>query len=563
MIHCPPPDHLKRLLADELSGPEAEVIEAHLEGCAGCQQALERLTAAGEAATLPPAAGAGFPTSPAGSLAGGPDRPPSAPAVPGYEILGELGRGGMGVVYKARHLKLNRVVALKMVLAGGHAGPEELARFRTEAEVVARLQHPGVVQVYEVGEHGGCPYVALEFCPGGSLAGRLAGSPLPPRDAALLVEQVARAVQAAHDLHVLHRDLKPANVLLAEGPDTPPGRCRPKVTDFGLAKKLDEPGRTATGAAMGTPSYVAPEQAAGRKDLTPAADVYGLGAVLYELLTGRPPFRAETPLDTLVQVMESPPAPPRLLNAKVDRDVETICLKCLEKDPARRYGSAAALAEDLGRHLAGEPILARPGNLVDRIASILGRSQYDVQFREFGTMLFVFAAVVFLAEAAVTLVVRARLPVPLLPLTQAGRVLVLGVLVWRFRAGRLLTGGAAGRMMWSIWLGYVATCTVLGISYRLVAGPAVELEGNLYPGLAAITGLAFFVLGSSYWGWCYAFGLAFYALALLMTLDLGWAPLEFGALWAVALVVIGLHLRRLGDAAAGNRPGGPTTKEKP
>jgi WD40 repeat protein len=282
--------------------------------------------------------------------------------VPGYDILGELGRGGMGVVYRARQIKLNRLVALKMVLAGGHAGEAELVRFRTEAEAVAQLQHPNVVQIYEVGDHRGLPYFALEYCAGGSLEKQLAGTPLPPPQAAQLVETLARAVHAAHQQGIIHRDLKPANVLLSAD-------RIPKITDFGLAKKLDSAaGQTASGAILGTPSYMAPEQAGGRRQqLGPATDVYALGAILYELLTGRPPFKAATPLDTVLQVLSDEPVPPSRLQPKVPRDLETICLKCLAKDPPKRYGSAEALAEDLGRFRAGRPIAARPVGAAERL----------------------------------------------------------------------------------------------------------------------------------------------------------------------------------------------------
>jgi WD40 repeat protein len=290
------------------------------------------------------------------------------PAVPGYEILGELGRGGMGVVYQARQVALDRLVALKMVLAGAHAGPEELARFRAEAEAVARLQHPNIVQIHEVGAHGGLPYFSLEFVAGGALDRKLAGTPLPAREAARLVEALARAVQAAHERGVVHRDLKPANVLLAGAPGAPVGECTPKVTDFGLAKRLDQGGgRTGTGAVLGTPSYMAPEQAAGTPAAVgPAADVYALGAILYECLTGRPPFRAETPWDTLQQVVSADPVPPRALQPKVPRDLETVCLKCLQKEPTKRYATAGELAEDLRRFQAGEPVRARPVGLAER-----------------------------------------------------------------------------------------------------------------------------------------------------------------------------------------------------
>jgi WD40 repeat protein len=320
-----------------------------------------------------PAAGKGEPPPAADAPTLAPSAPaaPAAadgPAVAGYEVLGELGRGGMGVVYQARQAGLNRLVALKMILAGAHAGPDDVARFKAEAEAVARLQHPGIVQVHEVGDHDGLPFFSLEFVPGGSLAQRLHGTPLPPRQAAALVARLAPAVHAAHRAGIVHRDLKPANVLLQEGPEVPVGDCTPKVTDFGLAKQLDsQHGRTRSGAILGTPSYMAPEQAGGRKgDVGPAADVYALGAILYECLTGRPPFTAETPLDTVLQVLSDEPVPPGRLVPKLPRDVETVCLKCLQKDPHKRYAGADRLADDLEAYLDGRPIAARPVGRVER-----------------------------------------------------------------------------------------------------------------------------------------------------------------------------------------------------
>jgi WD40 repeat protein/tRNA A-37 threonylcarbamoyl transferase component Bud32 len=279
--------------------------------------------------------------------------------VPGYEILGALGQGGMGVVYKARQEALGRVVALKMILHAEHAGPDARQRFQAEAEAVARLQHPHIVQVYEVGEHHGLPFFSLEYCPGGSLADQLDGIPWEPARAAALVQTLARAMHAAHQAQVIHRDLKPANVLLAEG-------GTPKVTDFGLAKRLDIQGATQTGAVVGTPSYMAPEQAGGHKDVGPAADTYALGAILYELLTGRPPFKAATPLDTLLQVLSEEPVAVRRLQPGVPRDLETICHKCLEREARKRYASALDLADDLRRWEAGEPIRARPVGRLER-----------------------------------------------------------------------------------------------------------------------------------------------------------------------------------------------------
>jgi WD40 repeat protein/tRNA A-37 threonylcarbamoyl transferase component Bud32 len=288
--------------------------------------------------------------------------------VPGYEVLDVLGRGAMGVVYRARHLALKRIVALKMIRAGAHADLGERARFRTEAEAVARLQHPNIVQVFDVGEHDGLPYLALEFVEGGALDRRLAGKPQPPREAARLVETLAGAVHLAHSRNVVHRDLKPGNVLLtADG--------TPKVTDFGLAKHLDaDAGQTQAGHVLGTPSYMAPEQTGGNsKEVGPAADVYALGAILYECLTGRPPFQGATVLDILEQVRSREPVPPRQLSPRVSHDLETICLKCLRKEPERRYPSARELADDLGRFRRGEAVLAQPPTLRYLLGKQLGR----------------------------------------------------------------------------------------------------------------------------------------------------------------------------------------------
>ncbi len=348
------------------------------------------------------------------------------PAVPGYELLEELGRGGMGVVYKARQIALDRLVALKMVLAGSMASPAEVQRFRAEAESAARLDHPNIVPIYEVGQNQGQPFFSMKWVDGGSLADHLSRGRPDERDAVRLVLAVARAVHHAHQRGIIHRDLKPANVLLShpsrqppknpspqppprsgEGeeeqnpsPQPPPrsgegeedkrhplpsplsASCSPLsasgrgaggeglrdviplITDFGLAKRTDgDSGLTQTGAIVGTPSYMAPEQAAGKKEITTSADVYALGAILYECLTGRPPFHGATPLETVLQVLEQPPTPPRTVNPQVDRDLELICLKCLQKEPRQRYGSAEALADELEHWLAGEPVSVQPPSL--------------------------------------------------------------------------------------------------------------------------------------------------------------------------------------------------------
>ena len=270
--------------------------------------------------------------------------------IPNYEILAELGRGAMGVVYRARHTSLGREVALKMILVGGHASEQDRQRFLAEAQAIASLQHPGIVQIYDYGSWGGLPYFAMELCPVGNLARKLAGKPVPDSEAAGMIEQLANAIQIAHENGIVHRDLKPGNILLTLDETL-------KVTDFGLARRIEESqGLTQTGAVVGTPCYMAPEQALGLKDIGPAADIYSLGAILYELLTGRPPFLGEVTLEVLRQVVDCEPALPRTVQPKVDRDLEAVCLKCLEKEPKHRYASARDLAEDMRQYLAGEPV---------------------------------------------------------------------------------------------------------------------------------------------------------------------------------------------------------------
>ncbi|HKB06440.1 MAG TPA: protein kinase, partial [Gemmataceae bacterium] len=308
---------------------------------------------------------------------------PPAPRLADYEVLGEIGHGGMGVVYKARHRALGRVVALKVLRSHDAA---DLERFRTEAQAVAGLQHPHVVQLFEVGEADGRPFLALEYVPGGSLADRIRGEPQPPREAAALVRTLARAMATAHAAGLVHRDLKPSNILLqtsedrgqkSEGPtDLRPltSDLFPKITDFGLAKRFDlDLRQTQTGAVVGTPTYMAPEQAAGTGRVVPAADTYSLGTILYELIAGRPPFKGPSVLETLELVRTAEPTPPSQLQPGCPRDLETICLKCLHKDPGRRYESAGDLADDLDRFLNREPIRARPVGAVERLGKWLRR----------------------------------------------------------------------------------------------------------------------------------------------------------------------------------------------
>ena len=287
-----------------------------------------------------------------------------------YELLAEIARGGMGVVYRARQTRLNRMVALKMILAGQFAGEADVERFHIEAEAAANLDHPGIVPIFEVGEHEGNHYFSMGLVEGGSLASMIANGPLPPREAAAFVQKIAEAVQYAHDNGVIHRDLKPANVLIDQNE-------QPKVTDFGLARRLDgDSNLTGTGQVLGTPAYMPPEQAAGQiEQIGPLADVYSLGAILYCLMTGRPPFQGSGPIETLRHVLEKEAVAPRNLNPDVPKDLETICLKCVQKEQNRRYASAADLAAELGRFIKGEPILARPIGGFERLVKYARRNR--------------------------------------------------------------------------------------------------------------------------------------------------------------------------------------------
>jgi tetratricopeptide (TPR) repeat protein len=386
------PDSRRCRSAEELDqyarralSPEQQVeLSQHLAGCVRCSDALSALLARDTRAYSPsqadtrenPAAPSSDPTGPA-SLAADvvsndtrmdqtppPLIPHTAvarpqlgakplPNIPGYEVLGRCGQGGMGEVYQARDVRLGRLVALKMIFAQ-HASGQHLTRFKAEAQTLARLQHSHIVQIFEIGEHDEKPFLALEFLEGGTLADRLEGKPQPPTAAARQVETLARTMHAAHQQGIIHRDLKPSNILLTRD-------GQPKISDFGLAKQLDEDSTlTRSGALLGTPAYMAPEQAMGDiKAVGPAADVHALGAILYEMLTGRAPFRGSSVMDTLDMVRSLEPLPPHRLQPDIPRDLETICLKCLEKSPAKRYVSALALAEDLERFLAHKPIAAR------------------------------------------------------------------------------------------------------------------------------------------------------------------------------------------------------------
>lgn len=449
----------------------------------------------------------------------------------GYELLEELGRGGMGVVYRARQPQLDRTVALKMVLRGPLASVEELSRLRSEAAAAARLDHPAIVPVYEVGEHEGQAYFSMQLIEGQTLSARLAEGPLPPRQAAELLREVACAIHVAHQAGVLHRDIKPSNILIdAAG--------RPHITDFGLAKRV--PGLsggddsyaatmaeslTRSGAILGTPAYMAPEQAAGgRGELKPASDVYSLGAVLYQMLTGRPPLVAATPLETVMLVLEQDPVPPRLLNPRVDRELEWIALKCLQKPPELRYASAESLANDLAAYLAGDPVSAASG----RFSAVLARwfrETHHVGVLENWGVLWMWHAVVLLVLCIVTNVMDLRgvkSPIAYL-LLWGGGVGVWAPIFWaiRHRAGPVTF---VERQVAHVW-GASVIASVGLFAVEWIMGLTVL---TLSPVLGLINGMVFAVKAGILSGEFY-----FQATALFLTAGAMAVVAHYHADWGV------------------------------
>jgi eukaryotic-like serine/threonine-protein kinase len=485
-----------------------------------------------------------------------------------YEIFEELGRGGMGVVYRARQKSLNRQVAIKMMRDARLASETDRARFRAEAGAAAKLKHPNIVTVHEVGEHDGQPYFAMEFVDGLPLSRQIAEhGPMQPREAARLVADIARAVQHAHEQGILHRDLKPANILLdaengarkaestSHGGNRPAREAplpnvefrAPKVSDFGLAKRLAVgsgsigDNRTQTGAIVGTPSYMAPEQATGRKDLSAAADVWSLGAILYELLTGRPPFQAASPVDTLLLVIEQEPVPPRWLDPGIDRDLEMICLKCLQKPPQLRYATAGELARDLEAFVAGESLSAQPSGLSYFFSRMLRETHHAEVLENWGLLWMWHSLAVFVLCLLTQVLDWAGVHDHLtyLILWSVG-LITWGTILWqlRRRAGPVLF---VERQIAHAWAAGVCASIGMFVIEVLIDLPVLQLS----PAIAIAAGMVFIFKAGIVSGRFYITATVMFATAIVMSLVPRTAILLFGIVSALSFFLPGLKYYRL------------------
>jgi serine/threonine-protein kinase len=545
-------------LLDELHRQLRQGERADIDGLAGrhpdLAEELRQLWAAAEFAEA-------FARSSAGGDGAAPIPATAAGTLPrrfgDYELLEELGRGAMGVVYKARQVSLKRLVALKMILRGELAAPEDLARFRAEAEAAARLdQDAHIVPVHEVGEVAGQPYFTMKYVEGTTLRDRLAQGPLPPRTAARYLAAVARAVHHAHQRGILHRDLKPSNLLI-DGDD------QPHVADFGLAKQVrDGASLTRTGAIVGTPCYMSPEQAFGSPDgITRASDVYSLGAILYELLTGRPPFRAATTVDTLLLVREQDPVPPRDLNPRVDPDLELICLQCLQKQPGLRYATAAQLADDLEAYLRGDAPSVRSSSVAYYLRGMLRETHHAAVLENWGLLWMWHSLKVLLLCALTTgmALLGERVPLfathlPYLVLWGGGLVL-WGAIFWalRRRAGPVMF---VERQIAHVWAASVIATIGVFVVEVLLKLDVLRLS----PVLAIIAGMVFLVKGGTLSGSFYIPAAVLFLTAVPMALVApAYDPLVFGAVLAACFFFPGLkyYRQRLrAQRLAARSPGG-------
>jgi tRNA A-37 threonylcarbamoyl transferase component Bud32 len=512
-------------IAEELAGQSASHLDGPAAGLAAASASNEPTTAGPPAGLLPSALARDFGD---------------------YQIFEELGRGGMGIVYKARQKSLGRLVALKMVLRGELASAADLARLRAEAASAARLDHAGIVPVYEVGEHAGQPYFAMKLIEGVTLAERLAEGPISAREAATILAAVCRAIDHAHRNGVLHRDLKPSNILIDQ-------EGRPHVSDFGLAKRVTGDGSlTRSGAVLGTPSYMAPEQAAGnRGQIGPASDVYSLGTVLYAMLTGRPPFQAATPLDTVLLVLEQDPLPPRLLNPRADRDLEMIALKCLQKPPDLRYPTAGALADDLEAYLAGEPIAARSGQFTQVIARWFRETHHATVLENWG-LLWMWHSLALVVACVLTNALQwigVHWYGEASQYEPGWRLLYLGL--WTFGLGtwaaifwalRRRAGPVTfvERQIAHVWAGSMVGIAMLYVVEWQLGLPALKLS----PVLALMNGAAMLVKAGTLSGTFYFHSVALFLTAVLMSIFPSVGITIFGLVSAACFFLPGLKYYR-------------------
>lgn len=468
--------------------------------------------------------------------------PPSPlPDFAGYELLDEIGRGGMGVVFRARQIRPNRVVALKVIREGRFAAGVELQRFRTEAEAAATLDHPGIVPIYEVGEAEGRHYFSMAYVAGCNLAERLREGPLDDRQAAEMLLKIADAMAHAHRRGVVHRDLKPGNVLLDEAGE-------PRLTDFGLAKRIKEDtGLTVTGQILGTPSYMAPEQANGEIDrIGPHTDVYALGALLYEMLTGRPPFRGVGPLETLWLIRQQDPVEPRRLRPTIDQNLQTICMTCLARDPCRRYATGAELADDLRRYLRRESIRARPPAIGEQLLRTFRESPFPYDITAVRFRLLGYAAFHLAVQVGIFLLLANRGPEWLVWLAVFTMHAPVCFLLQTDDSAGLLPSNPAERHLWALWTGHFMASAGVFLAYRIQHHPDY-VQGVLvaYPAYTALTGLAFFVMGSSIWFRNSLFGALWIVLAAAMPLFAAYAPLAYAGLNTAVNVNQALYMRHI------------------
>lgn len=518
-----------------------------------CNMSLPHLSdsAADPHATLPPGSNGGEPPAAASAetivpSSGDSLSHPTIAQIGDYQLLEEIARGGMGVVYKARHVRLNRIAAVKLIKSGDLANVEDVRRFQVEAQAAAGLDHPGIVSVYEAGQEKGQHYIALAYVDGQSLWNRVKESPLPPNEAARIMEQVARAIHYAHEQGIIHRDLKPQNVMLTQD-------GAPKVTDFGLAKRRSgDSSLTATGQVLGTPSFMPPEQVGGKHGAAgPLADVYSLGATLYCLLTGRPPFQSASPMDTMLQVLNDEAVPPRQLNPSIPKDLETICLKCLQKEPRRRYATAHDLADDLSRWMNGQMISATQTGLVDQLMFALRHNRDDLELTAWARILSWFALIVPVTEFAVWLlwILHVENVHAIALLFRAVEFAAFAAILWSERASWWPPRTVAARHMLSQWIAFLAGCN-LTVAVAVIAHHQTYTKEEfgiftVYPVFAILSGVLWFSLGSNFWGFCYAIGAAFFGLSVVMPLMPMAAPIVFGLFWSACLWSISRRLKNL------------------